>query len=509
MLLTADVTLAEELVVENATLFVNEGVTVSAALGKQTEAQITVGEGGTLVNWGQTHINMNVAGGAVYNIGTMYDLQGFSLSENGMLVNTASLEIRQGVLYETARLINWGEMNCCGLSVLGGRLVNVGKLDMTRKSWVVNLDLRSGGALYNGATVNMTKGSYVENSGWIVNDGDLWLDKGAFLDSKGVVYNRRGGVLRPSPDTLACYGGALLNAGHIETAEDDPSLLGRTTLRAELDKVPAEAVVVHNGQELLTALNGQTPVCLRGDAVLDQALTVTGQLYVDGGTLTAPAVTVSGGLLVLRNSGLNTGDLAIQNVAEMTVLGEQSTLNFTGALRMLTGTLYCPDSDLDLSGKTVDLQDSSTVVMERGVLTADGAQISIGIAALLPPYRTGFSARDLTLTLVTGDITCPASWELTNGTITISDGAGLVVSGQSCQLRDCTVTTNEGNLVLDCATTALTGNTQIVNNGGYVSLGNYSESTITADDTVRIVNNGEMFLCDADVPVEGDPPDLP
>ena len=508
VLLTGDVTLQETLVLENATLFVAEDAEITAELGKQTTVQITVGEGGALVNMGTVWINMDVAGGVVYNYGVMYDLQGATLSDHGTLINDASLEIRQGALYETARLVNRGDMNCCGLNVLGGRLVNAGALELSSKNWGVNLDVRYGGTVYNGGTMNVTKGSYVSNTGWIVNDGDLWLEKGAMLESLCAVYNRRSGLLRPAPETLFCIGGAFLNAGRIEATEGDD---GPTQLRAELYRVP-EAVVVHNGEELLAALNGEAPVYLQGDAALDQALMLTGQLYVDGGTLSAPAVTVSGGLLVLRDSGIDTGDLTIQDTAEMTVLGEQSTLNFTGALRMQEGTLYCPDSDLDLSGKTVDIQDGSVVIMERGALTADGAQITIGVAALLPPYRTGFSARDLTLSLDIGDITCPTSLALTNASITIANGAGIVVSGRTCGLQDCAVTTTAGgNLAIDGARVSLTGGTEIVNNDGYVSIGAgvgpYSDAGMTVDDTVHIVNNGNMYLGDADVPVEGTPPD--
>ena len=160
----------------------------------------------------------------------------------------------------------------------------------------------------------------------------------------------------------------------------------------------------------------------------------------------------------------------------------------------------------------MDIQDGSVVIMERGALTADGAQITIGVAALLPPYRTGFSARDLTLSLDIGDITCPTSLALTNASITIANGAGIVVSGRTCGLQDCAVTTTAGgNLGIDGARVSLTGGTEIVNNDGYVSIGAgvgpYSDAGMTVDDTVHIVNNGNMYLGDADVPVEGTPPD--
>ncbi len=508
VLLTEDVTLPRGFVLENATLFIGEGVKVSSPLGGQTTLHLTVGDGGVLVNQGEIAANTDVSGGVVYNYGSMRDIEGFLVSEYGTLFNDGSLEIHQGLVQEPGRLVNRGDMGCREMSVMGGSLVNAGVIEMRRKSWGYNIAVRNGGYVYNSGTMHLQKGSYTDSDGWIVNDGLLTLDKTARMESACVLYNRRNGLISAAQDTLVTYdGGVLLNAGQLDLPDENASL-SAFAIRAKLDGAP-EAVEVHNGEELLAALNGETPVCLRGDAVLDQALTLTGQLYVDGGRLSAPSVTVSGGLLVLRDGGIDTGDLTLNAEAELTLLGGQSDLAFTGALRVQGSRLYCPDSSLDVSGRSVEIRDGAMVVMERGTFTADGAGITVSDSLVILPYWNPFSARDMSLTLANGTMNIPAPLELTNSTVTAT-GGGMRITGRTGELRDCAVTVNDGaGLVFDSVALALTGDTELVNNG-YVYIASdspYADVDLTAEDTVRIVNNGRMILCDLDVPVEGVEPE--
>ena len=190
-------------------------------------------------------------------------------------------------------------------------------------------------------------------------------------------------------------------------------------------------------------------------------------------------------------------------------------MKITGALRLQGQShLYCFNNALDVSGAAMEIGEGSAVVMDRGELLADGAGIRISDgSSLILPYYVPFSVQDMSLEVSSyGGMSIPTPFELKNSTVTLNEGS-LRITGREGTLTDCAVTVAEnGDLVFDSVALSLRGQTEIVNNGHvYMSGdGEYKgmyDFSVTAEDTVRIVNNGRMELCDTGLPVSGRSPE--
>ena len=349
------------------------------------------GEGKLLMN-GAPFVNRGTVGCNVW----------LGWGEDAVFVNEGSVSSAEVWLDEGAGFaVNRGELLPTGQVALFRDFINFGSVSLDAEGSVVTSD---GALTINTGTIDVQQGAYqpmgpvfncgtlrvagyMENSGYLTNDGELRVAAGGYLDNMGVIDMYDGSPL------LAVEEGAELNSyAGVILHRDQTVIEGRIEgpvwgVDFSLIDGDAERAYVGSEEELLAALADPAVECvvINGGVRFTQPRTFTKTVYIEGGgSLLVPSgmsLTVDGTVLCV-NGVLYCDDLTVRSGGMAEFLCDWRGMGDGGRLTLEDGSwAYTRHSSLSFT--EVSLGQGSMLVYNNGSsISLRSAEISGGTLAI-------------------------------------------------------------------------------------------------------------------------------
>ena len=343
-----------------------------------------------------------MSGAPFVNRGTVSCNVWLGWGEDAVFVNEGSVSSAEVWLDEGAGFaVNRGELLPTGQVVLFRDFINLGSVSLDAEGSVVTSD---GALTINTGTIDVQQGAYqpmgpvfncgtlrvagyMENSGYLTNDGELRVAAGGYMDNIGVIDMYDGSPL------LAVEEGAELNSyAGVILHRDQTVIEGRIEgpvwgVDFSLIDGDAERAYVGSEEELLAALADPAVECvvINGGVRFTQPRTFTKTVYIEGGgSLLVPSgmsLTVDGTVLCV-NGVLYCDDLTVRSGGMAEFLCDWRGLGDGGRLTLEDGSwAYTRHSSLSFT--EVSLGQGSMLVYNNGSsISLRSAEISGGTLAI-------------------------------------------------------------------------------------------------------------------------------
>ena len=319
-----------------------------------------------------------------------------------MFVNEGSVSSAEVWLDEGAGFaVNRGELLPTGQVVLFRDFINLGSVSLDAEGSVVTSD---GALTINTGTIDVQQGAYqpmgpvfncgtlrvagyMENSGYLTNDGELRVAAGGYMDNIGVIDMYDGSPLLAVEEgaELNSYAGVILHRDQtvIEGRIEGP-VWGVDFTAIDGD---AERAYVGSEEELLAALADPAVECvvINGGVRFTQPRTFTKTVYIEGGgSLLVPSgmsLTVDGTVLCV-NGAIYCNDLTVRNGGMAEFLCDWRGLGDGGRLTLEDGSwAYTRHSWLDFTDAAIG-EGSMLLYSNDGGITLHSAEIDGGTLAI-------------------------------------------------------------------------------------------------------------------------------
>ena len=343
-----------------------------------------------------------MSGAPFVNRGTVSCNVWLGWGEDAVFVNEGSVSSAEVWLDEGAGFaVNRGELLPTGQVVLFRDFINLGSVSLDAEGSVVTSD---GALTINTGTIDVQQGAYqpmgpvfncgtlrvagyMENSGYLTNDGELRVAAGGYMDNIGVIDMYDGSPLLAVEEgaELNSYAGVILHRDQtvIEGRIEGP-VWGVDFTAIDGD---AERAYVGSEEELLAALADPAVECvvINGGVRFTQPRTFTKTVYIEGGgSLLVPSgmsLTVDGTVLCV-NGAIYCNDLTVRNGGMAEFLCDWRGLGDGGRLTLEDGSwAYTRHSWLDFTDAAIG-EGSMLLYSNDGGITLHSAEIDGGTLAI-------------------------------------------------------------------------------------------------------------------------------
>jgi hypothetical protein len=397
---TGTVILDGELINQNGTLTIDEGLTISGRGSIYSQSS-----GGTIINRGTIAATLNnpitVSGNYGYNYGHFINA-GVLLVEGGMTAN--ELESDGGAIkVTTGRLTLGGAMTQADLGTLvrsGGTVSITGTF-----SGGLSLDAGTGSWELNAGTLK--NGIYSARDGTsLLATGDCTLD--GMTIAAGTVLNAAAGASMTIPSALTLNG--TINGGYIDAVSATISGTGEIATGSISARIIGSGIVVHGkgGSVTVSENNGSILADTAGGTVYFNSTNATNNGLIS---------TANGGLLSITYSLASIANHGTLQADGGTFLMSAGSLTNDGTLVARAGTLQIGTAvALDMK-PTSKLLVSGSGVMKLGGHSGSAASIDVSDGGRLQMEKTATASAVLTTSALT--ITGSGKLDLANNRLVV------------------------------------------------------------------------------------------